>query len=84
MIRGATRRDFGNLIDLAIEEEVAFVLIAGDLHDGDYQKLFFPVTFRVSPNDFGVFLFLGVPIKTISDGKGQFDYPARGERLPAG
>ncbi len=36
-IRGATRRAFDNLIDLAIEEEVAFVLIAGDLYDGDWK-----------------------------------------------
>lgn len=36
-IRAATRRAFENLIDLAIEEEVAFVLIAGDLYDGDWK-----------------------------------------------
>jgi DNA repair exonuclease SbcCD nuclease subunit len=36
-IRGATRRAFENLIELAIEEEVAFVLLAGDLYDGDWK-----------------------------------------------
>ncbi len=36
-IRGATRRAFDNLVELAIEEEVAFVLIAGDLYDGDWK-----------------------------------------------
>jgi DNA repair exonuclease SbcCD nuclease subunit len=36
-IRGATRRAFDNLIDLAIEERVTFVLIAGDLYDGDWR-----------------------------------------------
>jgi exonuclease SbcD len=36
-IRGATRRAFENLIDLAIEEEANFVLIAGDLYDGDWK-----------------------------------------------
>jgi len=36
-IRGATRRSFDNLIDLAIEEGVDFVLIAGDLYDGDWK-----------------------------------------------
>jgi len=36
-IRGATRRAFDNLIDLAISEEVDFVLIAGDLYDGDWK-----------------------------------------------
>jgi len=36
-IRGATRRAFDHLIDLAIEEDVDFVLIAGDLYDGDWK-----------------------------------------------
>jgi len=36
-IRGATRRAFDNLIDLAIEEEVDLLLIAGDLYDGDWK-----------------------------------------------
>jgi DNA repair exonuclease SbcCD nuclease subunit len=32
-----TRRAFMSLIDLAITEDVAFVLIAGDLYDGDWR-----------------------------------------------
>ena len=36
-IRQATRRAFDNLITLAIEERVAFVLLAGDLYDGDWK-----------------------------------------------
>ncbi len=36
-IRGATRRAFDALIDLAIDEAVAFLLIAGDLYDGDWK-----------------------------------------------
>jgi DNA repair protein SbcD/Mre11 len=36
-IRSATRRAFDNLIELAIEEKVDFVLLAGDLYDGDWK-----------------------------------------------
>ena len=36
-LRGATRAAFGNLVELAIEEKVAFVLLAGDLYDGTWQ-----------------------------------------------
>ena len=36
-VRGATRRAFDNLVDLAIRERVAFVLIAGDLYDDDWK-----------------------------------------------
>jgi len=35
--RGATRRAFENLVHLAIDEEVAFVVLAGDLYDGDWK-----------------------------------------------
>jgi DNA repair exonuclease SbcCD nuclease subunit len=37
-IRGATRRALENLVSLAIERKVAFVLIAGDLYDGDWDN----------------------------------------------
>lgn len=36
-IRGAARRAFDRLIDLALDEEVDFILIAGDLYDGDWK-----------------------------------------------
>ena len=36
-IRNATRRAFDNLIKLAIDQQVAFVLLAGDLFDGDWK-----------------------------------------------
>ncbi len=37
VIRHCTRRAFANLIDLAIAQDVAFVIIAGDLYDGDWR-----------------------------------------------
>jgi DNA repair exonuclease SbcCD nuclease subunit len=36
-IRRATRRAFEKLIDLAVDEQVAFVLLAGDLLDGEWR-----------------------------------------------
>jgi hypothetical protein len=36
-IRGATRQALDNLVNFALEENVHFVLIAGDLYDGDWQ-----------------------------------------------
>ena len=36
-IRDACRRAFENLVELAIEEKASFVLLAGDLYDGDWK-----------------------------------------------
>jgi exonuclease SbcD len=36
-IRTATRMAFDNLVSQAIEDQVAFVIIAGDLYDGDWR-----------------------------------------------
>ncbi|NQT12241.1 MAG: DNA repair exonuclease [Planctomycetes bacterium] len=36
-IRNATRRALQGLVDLALDEDVALVLIAGDLYDGDWR-----------------------------------------------
>ena len=35
--RGATRQAFVNLVDRAISNQVGFVIIAGDLYDGDWK-----------------------------------------------
>lgn len=36
-IRGATRKAFTNLVNICIEEKVDFLLISGDLYDGDWK-----------------------------------------------
>jgi DNA repair protein SbcD/Mre11 len=36
-IREATRRAFANLVSLAITEQVDFVILAGDIYDGDWK-----------------------------------------------
>jgi exonuclease SbcD len=37
IVRHSTRRAFSRMIDLARDEDVAFVVIAGDLYDGDWK-----------------------------------------------
>ena len=63
-IRGAARRAFDNLVALAIEERAAFVLLAGDLFDGDWKDyntgLFFTHRMgRLREKGIGVFLVSG-------------------------
>ena len=36
-IRAATRAALTNLVDLALKERVAFVVVAGDMIDGEWQ-----------------------------------------------
>jgi predicted phosphodiesterase len=44
--RNPTRQAFDNLVGLAISEQVQFVLIAGDLYDGDCRNFHTPLHFR--------------------------------------
>ena len=46
VLRGATRRAFENLVNLAIDEKVDFVVIAGDLYDGDWKDYSTGLFFR--------------------------------------
>ncbi|MHB1287478.1 MAG: metallophosphoesterase family protein [Leptospirales bacterium] len=60
-IRGATREALENLVSRAIEEEVSFLIISGDLYDGDWKDyrtgLFF-VKQMGRLAEVGIFVFL--------------------------
>lgn len=63
-IRSATRRALVNLVDLALAEQVAFVVIAGDLYDGDWRDyntglFFFAQMVRLRDADIPVVLVTG-------------------------
>jgi exonuclease SbcD len=63
-IRTATRAAFENLVTRAIEEDVSFMIIAGDLYDGDWRDyqtgLFFVRQMgRLAQADTPVFLLYG-------------------------
>ena len=46
VLRGATRRAFENLIQLAIDENIDFLVVAGDLYDGDWKDYSTGLFFR--------------------------------------
>ena len=62
-LRNATRQALENLVDLAITEQVAFVLVAGDLYNGDWKDyhtgLFF-ISQMVNLREAGVKVFIVV------------------------
>ncbi|PAW64463.1 MAG: DNA repair exonuclease [Verrucomicrobiia bacterium Tous-C4TDCM] len=61
LLRGATRRAFENLVALVIDEKVDFLLIAGDLYDGDWRDYTTGLFFRsqmVRLNQHGIPVFL--------------------------
>ncbi|MDM8543076.1 DNA repair exonuclease [Desulfococcaceae bacterium HSG9] len=63
-LRGATRQAFLNLVQFAIDEAVEFVIIAGDLFDGDWKDyntgLFFASQMsKLRENEIRVFIVSG-------------------------
>lgn len=63
-VRNACRKAFENLVDLAIEEKVAFVLLAGDLYDGEWKDYSTGIFLsrqvgRLGKNDIPVFAVAG-------------------------
>ena len=64
LLRDATRRALSNMVERALEEKVDFVVIAGDLYDGDWRDyatgLFFVRQMaRLAAEDIPVFIALG-------------------------
>ena len=87
-MRQATRRAFANVIDLAIERSVDFVLIAGDIFDGDWPDfntgLYFASQLsRLADADIRVFLIYGNHdavsklTKSVPLPKNVFSFPAK-------
>jgi len=62
-VRMATRRALENLVTLAIDERVDFVLIAGDVFDGDWQDM---NTGFVFVRQMGKLRDCGIPVFTVS------------------
>lgn len=63
-VRGATRAAFDNLVQYALDEKVDFVVIAGDLFDGDWKDMgtglyFASAMGRLDKADIPVFLLAG-------------------------
>ncbi len=63
-VRSASRRAFSALIDIAIEREVDFVVLAGDVWDGEWQDIgtglfFVQETGRLGASGISVFMIRG-------------------------
>jgi exonuclease SbcD len=56
LLRGATRRALENLVGLALRENVDFVVVAGDLYDGDWK-------------DYATGIFFGQQMRKLADAK---------------
>jgi exonuclease SbcD len=79
VIRGATRKALGRLVDLAIDEKVDLVLIAGDIYDGDWPDygtgLFFSAQMRRLTQ-------VGIPVFAIRGNHDAANRMTRSLRMP--
>jgi len=78
-IRGAVRRAFDNLVDLAIREDVRFVLIGGDLFDGDWKDYNTGIYFN---NRMGALREAGIEVFMVSGNHDAASQISRALRLP--
>lgn len=81
LLREATRKAFCNLVATAIEEKVAFVLIAGDLYDGDWQDY---RTGLFLVEQAGKLAEAGIPLVIVSGNHDAASVITRQLRLPEG
>jgi exonuclease SbcD len=79
IIRGATRKALGGMIDLAIAENVAFVLIAGDIYDGDCPDYGTPLFFAAQMRRLTQ---AGIPVFTIRGNHDAASRMTRSLRMP--
>ncbi|NLJ76773.1 MAG: DNA repair exonuclease [Peptococcaceae bacterium] len=78
-VRGATRQAFRNLVQLALEEKVNFVLIAGDLYDGDWRDYNTGLFFAAQA---GLLRQAGIPIYLVRGNHDAASQITRQLRLP--
>jgi DNA repair protein SbcD/Mre11 len=78
-IRLAARRAFDNLVELALEEKVAFVLLAGDLYDGDWKDYNTGLYFV---NRMGRLREAGIPVVMVSGNHDAANQITRSLKLP--
>ncbi len=78
-IRLAARRVFDNLVQLALDEKVAFVLIAGDLYDGDWKDYNTGIYFI---SRMGRLRDAGIPVMMVSGNHDAASQITRSLKLP--
>ena len=78
-IRLAARRAFDNLVELALDEKVAFVLLAGDLYDGDWKDYNTGIFFV---NRMGRLREAGIPVVMVSGNHDAASQITRSLKLP--
>lgn len=78
-IRSASRRAFDNLVELAISEQVAFVLLAGDVFDGDWRDYNTGLYFV---NRMGRLRQAGIPVFMVSGNHDAASIITRSLKLP--
>ncbi len=78
-IRLAARRAFDNLVQLALDEQVAFVLLAGDLYDGDWKDYNTGIYFV---SRMGFLREAGIPVIMVSGNHDASSQITRSLKLP--